>query len=1123
MAKQTINIGSAANDGTGSTLREAFDITNDNFTELYGGTGGLFHKIEGTNFTGSLLIGHSTTGTLSSAANNTGVGITALDALTTGDDNVAVGTGAAGAISVGSSNVAIGHVALASESSGSKNVAVGQGTLVALTHGGDAYNVAVGYQAGVAVISGVQNTLVGALAGDALTTGSTNVAIGYQALSTEDTRGGNVAIGRYALQVQNADADSFNTAVGYNAGLNVSTGIKNVILGGKAGDALTTGSNNIIIGYEAAASAVDVSNEVTIGDSNITNVRIPADSTLKIGASGDLQLEHLSSNSFIKNTAVGDLYIENQVDDGDVIFRCDDGSGGLATYFYLDGSAGGSLPFTVFPDSSTLTFGTGYDLRQYHNGTDSYLDNYEGNLNIRNYADDADIIFSSDDGSGGVTEYFKLDGGVVRTLFSKNTQHVDNVEAIFGNGDDLKIFHDGSNSKILNTTGDLKIGVGNTLAIQNNAYDENIASFVKNGAVSLYYDNSKKFETTAGGVSITGTLDSTGTISVTGANNNIKVGTDTGKLMVGAGNDLQIYHDGSDSYIADTGTGDLRIDTSKLRVRNAGGTETMMIATEDGAVELYHDDSKKLETTANGVLLTSDGSAAAGAYLELHHENNNSTDVCATINLTNNAGGYAAIVGGTTGANNTGYIEFKTDNAGTQGTALTLNGDNSATFAGKVSVGGGDTSTAQMALKGQQSLLSFIRGTSGDAQFFMSSDSARLYFSHTDTQSTNLILTLNQDESATFAGAVAVEGGTLELGKADTASGHINAKELMTFNIDTDNDDTNRYFAWYKDSSSGSGTELLKILESGDATFAGTITTTGNITANTGHVNIDSGYSFQWGDTHERIEQSDAKIEFFTNNTQQMTLSGNNLGIGTDSPGALLHLANTSGGPIYIEDTDATNTFDITSISNAAGTLSFDTRRTSDDGFVSTDYQISKDASGANYHRWLTANTERMRVDANGNLLVGLTSPLGGATDDYMNVANADGGRGGIRVGNGGGSNNTSCVRFHNSNGAVGAIRTSGSATAYDTSSDYRLKEDLKDFDGLDKVSKIPVYDFKWKVDDSRSYGVLAHELQEVVPNAVSGEKDAEEMQGVDYSKVVPVLIKAIQELEARVKTLENK
>ena len=78
----------------------------------------------------------------------------------------------------------------------------------------------------------------------------------------------------------------------------------------------------------------------------------------------------------------------------------------------------------------------------------------------------------------------------------------------------------------------------------------------------------------------------------------------------------------------------------------------------------------------------------------------------------------------------------------------------SATFAGTLSVGGGDSSTAQVALKGQQSLLSFVRGTSGDAQFFMSSDSARLYFSHTDIQSTNLILTLNQDKSATFAGTI---------------------------------------------------------------------------------------------------------------------------------------------------------------------------------------------------------------------------------------------------------------------------------------------------------------------------------------------------------------------------------
>jgi hypothetical protein len=114
-------------------------------------------------------------------------------------------------------------------------------------------------------------------------------------------------------------------------------------------------------------------------------------------------------------------------------------------------------------------------------------------------------------------------------------------------------------------------------------------------------------------------------------------------------------------------------------------------------------------------------------------------------------------------------------------------------------------------------------------------------------------------------------------------------------------------------------------------------------------------------------------------------------------------------------------------------------------------------------------------------------------------------------------------LTFINTNGTVGSISTSGSATAFNTSSDYRLKEDLKEFNGLDKVSNIKVYDFKWKVDENRSYGVLAHELAEVLPQAVNGEKDAKEMQGVDYSKIVPILIKSIQELKAEIEILKNK
>jgi hypothetical protein len=88
--------------------------------------------------------------------------------------------------------------------------------------------------------------------------------------------------------------------------------------------------------------------------------------------------------------------------------------------------------------------------------------------------------------------------------------------------------------------------------------------------------------------------------------------------------------------------------------------------------------------------------------------------------------------------------------------------------------------------------------------------------------------------------------------------------------------------------------------------------------------------------------------------------------------------------------------------------------------------------------------------------------------------------------------------------------------------SDYRLKEDLKSFNGLDLISKINVYDYKWKDQDKRSYGVLAHELQEVVPQAAFGEKDGERMQGVDYSKLVPVLIQAIQEQQRQIDELKK-
>ena len=122
-------------------------------------------------------------------------------------------------------------------------------------------------------------------------------------------------------------------------------------------------------------------------------------------------------------------------------------------------------------------------------------------------------------------------------------------------------------------------------------------------------------------------------------------------------------------------------------------------------------------------------------------------------------------------------------------------------------------------------------------------------------------------------------------------------------------------------------------------------------------------------------------------------------------------------------------------------------------------------------------------------------------------------------------------IQFLNLSGnSAGSITHTGTTTtAYNTSSDYRLKEDLKDFNGIDKIKAINVYDFKWKEEENRMFGVLAHELAEVLPYAVSGEKDAEyedgriKSQGVDYSFLTPLLVKAIQELTAKVEALEAK
>ena len=561
-------------------------------------------------------------------------------------------------------------------------------------------------------------------------------------------------------------------------------------------------------------------------DASFTGDVSLADSKYAVWGDGsDFKIHHNGTDTYLQNYT-GDLYIRNEVDDKDILFQCDDGTGGVAEYFRLHGAAA-SAParYTAFPNDSYITFGNSKDLELFWS-TNGVVRNQTGDLYIDNYQDDGDIKFRADDGSGSNAEYFRLDGGVGSIVVSQPMQFGDSISTYWGASDDLQIYHDGSNSYIKDGgVGNLYIRATN-FALQSAAGTDDYITTTENAEINLFYNNSKKLETTTDGIKISG---------------------------INANNKVESYFDGD--Y------------TSGFKFSDLNGGIWYDAGTDDLTVSAGHANSEMI-----------------------------------------------LISGGLT--------------------TLTLSAAQLVTFAGNVNM------------------------TSGDIDYV-----SQLHFAD------NVRLVDNgNDSDLNFRYGDTTFGHFRFIDGSDTYKGGVYAESGYIGTLSPDG-------SWAVQSSN-------------------TITNISHgLNVNGGHINIDAGMSFQWDDSHERIEQSDGKIEFFTNNSESMVLSGSDLGIGTDSPIEKLQVA----GQIISTGSNVTSA--TAGAERAIMDLSSNIARMG--------HFRGTEAAGSGQLKLYTDSVERVRIDASGNVGIGTDSPdtkleveVAGTAITRTTMTAADGYRGGFEASN---------------------------------------------------------------------------------------------------------------------------
>jgi len=493
---------------------------------------------------------------------------------------------------------------------------------------------------------------------------------------------------------------------------------------------------------------------------------------------------------------------------------------------------------------------------------------------------------------------------------------------------------------------------------------------------------------------------------------------DNDKAIFGAGSDLQIYHDGSDSFIDDAGTGSLYMRSNSVVLGKYTG-EVGLVATADGSVDLYYNDVKKLATSASGIDLTG----------TLTVRNGSSSTEQIILGNTSNTGGRDWRLGRDNAA--TGDFIIKSSDA-TNNNVLTerMRIDSS----GNVGIGSAPSYNLHIEKAGNQFI--FLNNASTNDGFYF--------------------------KAGTGASSIQTNGGS-------------NVMNFFT-----------------------SGSERMRIDSSGSVGIGCTPAST---------VSLD---------------------------VQNLSASSNNV---------LLRIKNTTNGEdsgLIIEGQNGgarEYKIGVNVIANSPD-LTF---------------------SGPTGYKFYTAGSERMSIDSSGTVGVngGRFNVIRNQNSDFVAKFENDAGGGyGISSDNSAGNH----IFFYRSGSGVGTITDNGTTIAFNTVSDYRLKTDVQPMTGASaRVQALNPVNFEWISAGTRVDGFLAHEAQAVVPECVTGTKDAmrdeeyevtpaveatydddgneltaaveavmgtrsvPDMQGIDQSKIVPLLTAALREALTKIDDMETR